>query len=263
MANLALIGADPEAFVNNGDAIHHCINTLGGTKDKPRPVVGGGLQEDNVLFEFNVDPSADASEFAATIQNVLAQGRLVLCEHGLFLQELTSSHIFDTMENFPEKAFEFGCTPDYNGFTGEVNPKPSATNNNLRTAGGHVHIGYSHLTTVTERLSRDIVCMCDYLLGLPSLLEDTDSRRRELYGKAGACRLKSYGPEYRTLSNYWIWDDSLIQTIHQRAQKAYDDVAKLPLYQALVSQEECQRIINENDVVAAKAALEVFRHAAI
>jgi hypothetical protein len=116
---------------------------------------------------------------------------------------------------------------------------------------------------VTERLSRDIVCMCDYLLGLPSLLEDNDTRRRELYGKAGACRLKSYGPEYRTLSNYWIWDDATIQTIHQRAQKAYDDVDKLPLYQALVSQEECQRIINEGDVVAATAALEVFRHAAI
>jgi len=263
MTNKALIGADPEAFVNDGDVISHCINKLGGSKDKPRPVIGGGLQEDNVLFEFNVDPTADAAQFAATIQWVLDQGREVLIGQGLFIECGVSSHIYEDMSSFPEKAFEFGCTPDYNGFTGEVNPKPSATNNNLRTAGGHVHIGYSHLRTVTERLSRDVVCMCDYLLGLPSLLEDTDTRRRELYGKAGACRLKSYGPEYRTLSNYWIWDEGMIQTIHQRAQKAYDDVDKLPLYQALVSQEECQRIINEGDVVAAAAALEVFRHAAI
>lgn len=263
MTNKALIGADPEAFVNDGDVVWHCINKLGGSKDKPRPVDGGGLQEDNVLFEFNVDPTADAAEFAATINKVLDQGRVVLIDSGLFLSPNLSSFAYDNMEGFPEKAFEFGCTPDYNGYTGQVNPKPAAANPNLRTAGGHVHIGYSHLDTVTERKSRDIVCMCDYLLGLPSLLEDNDSKRRELYGKAGACRLKSYGPEYRTLSNYWIWDDALIQTVHQRAQKAYDDVAKLPLYQALVSQEECQRIINENDVVAAKAALEVFRHAAI
>ena len=263
MANKALIGADPEAFVNDGDVVSHCINKLGGSKDKPRPVDGGGLQEDNVLFEFNVDPTADAAEFAATINKVLEAGRAVLIPHGLFLEGGLSSFTYDSMEGFPEKAFEFGCTPDYNGYTGAVNPKPSAANPNLRTAGGHVHIGYSHLATVTERISRDVVCMCDYLLGLPSLLEDNDSKRRELYGKAGACRLKSYGPEYRTLSNYWIWDDTLIQTVHQRAQKAYDDVANLPLYQALVSQEECQRIINENDVVAAKAALEVFRHAAI
>lgn len=263
MANQALIGADPEAFVHDGDKIAHCINMLGGSKDRPRIVMGGGLQEDNVLFEFNVDPTADAAEFAATIESVLQQGRQVLLPFGLNVEPGVSSHIYDTMDGFPEKAFEFGCTPDYNAMTGEVNPRPSAVNNMLRTAGGHVHIGYSHLRTVTDELSRDVMCMCDYLLGLPSLLEDTDTRRRELYGKAGACRLKSYGAEYRTLSNYWIWDEGMIQTIHQRAQKAYDDVHKLPLYQALVSQAECQRIINEGDVIAASTALEVFRHAAI
>lgn len=259
----ALIGADPECFVHNGDVVWHCISKLGGSKDKPRPVDGGGLQEDNVLFEFNVDPTADANEFAATINKVLEQGRQVLIPHGLFIQDHLSSHTYDNMDGFPEKAFEFGCTPDYNAMTGAVNDKPSAANEYLRTAGGHVHIGWSHLCTVTEQDQRAVMCLCDYLLALPSVLEDDDTKRRELYGKAGACRLKSYGAEYRTLSNYWIWDDAMIQTVHGRAQKAFDDRAKLPLYQALASQEEVQRIINTNDVVAAQALLEVIRHAAI
>lgn len=256
-----LIGADPEAFVRNGPEIVHCIGLLGGSKEFPYLVVDGAVQEDNVLFEFNVDPTDDPRVFAQRIASVMEQGGAILGQYGLALKTRKSSHVYDSMEGFPEKAFEFGCTPDYNAMTGEVNPRPSAENNLLRTAGGHVHIGFSHLTTVTERLSRDVINMCDYLLGLPSLLEDDDTMRRELYGKAGACRLKSYGVEYRTLSNYWIWDQGMIQTIHGRAQRAFEIVDRLPVIQSLVSQEDCQKAINTNDVTLAKAYLEIISHA--
>lgn len=259
--SIVLIGADPECFVHDGSAIRHCIGLLGGTKDCPMPVIDGAVQEDNVLFEFNVDPTDDADVFRSRIVDVMEQGGMLLQPHGLVLLPGVSSHIYEDMGGFPEKAFEFGCTPDYNAYTGQVNPRPSATNSNLRTAGGHVHIGYSHLRTVTEELSRAVINMCDYLLGLPSLLEDKDSRRRELYGKAGACRLKSYGPEYRTLSNYWIWDKELTKLVHARAQLAYELVDRLPMIQQLVSQEACQEAINTNDIVSAKAYLEIISHA--
>lgn len=262
-SNLAVIGADPEAFVRNGFGISHCIDMLGGSKENPRVVVSGAVQEDNVLFEFNVDPTDDPKQFLHNIRNVLAQGTDILIPFGLRIVPKVSSHIYDDMSDFPEKAFEFGCTPDYNAFTGEQNPRPSAENLMLRTAGGHVHIGWSHLHTVTEQDQRNVMMMCDYLLGLPSLLEDTDSRRRELYGKAGACRLKSYGAEYRTLSNYWIWDDALVGIVHGRAQRAYELAmqGQLAVLQAIIPQEDVQRIINTNNIAEAKAALEVISHA--
>lgn len=260
-----LIGADPEAFVRRGpNTISHCIGILGGDKNSPRKVLDGAVQEDNVLFEFNVDASEYCDTFAQRISVVLQQGQEILADAGLHLVPHVSSHIYEHMTGFPEKAFEFGCTPDYNGYTGEVNPRPSAENLMLRTAGGHVHIGWSHLGEVTQELQSRVIVACDYLMGLQSLLEDSDTRRRELYGKAGACRYKEYGVEYRTLSNYWIWDKAHITAIHKRAQLAcgvaHDELA-FAVLTSLVSPAEVQAVINAGDTVMASAILEVIGHA--
>lgn len=261
--SLALIGSDPEVFVSNGEDIHHCIDILGGSKRFPRLVVGGAVQEDNVLFEFNTNPTDDPKEFVSLVRSVLEQGQELLDPHGLFLRLGKSSHVFDTMVGFPEKAFEFGCTPDFNAYGGTQNPVPTSVNPNLRTAGGHVHIGWSHLKPVTKEDQEAVGQMCDYLLGLPSLLEDDDDLRRELYGKSGAIRYKAYGVEYRTLSNYWLASDELIAKIHARAQQAFEQVDKLPVLQALVPQADVQRVINTNDRTTALAMLKVIGHATI
>ena len=246
---LALIGADPEVFVSQGPNIVHCIGLLGGTKDEPYVVHGGALQEDNVLFEFNVDPTADPVQFLSHIRDVMAQGEDIISMSGLRLTPKVSSHIYnpEVISSFPEKAFEFGCTPDYNAYGGLVNPSPSAVDECLRTAGGHVHIGFNHLSTVTKEQQERVGMMCDYLLGLPSMAEDKDELRRELYGKSGAIRYKPYGVEYRTLSNYWIWDDAMVAVIHGRAQMAYDLRSRLEELQALIPQADVQQAINSND----------------
>lgn len=254
--NQVLLGADPEAFVRSGPfEIAHCIGVLGGSKDAPRLVRDGAVQEDNVLFEFNIDATDNCDVFVERINSVLEQGRDILRQTGLQLVPNVSSHVYDSMEGFPEKAFEFGCTPDYNGLTGEQNPRPSAENLFLRTAGGHVHIGWSHVAEVTKQDQGRVIVACDYLLGLHSLLEDDDTRRRELYGKGGACRYKPYGVEYRTLSNYWIWDRKITKSVAQRAKLACIVGTNQLLYDqltAIVTPEVVQQVINDGDVAMAR-----------
>jgi hypothetical protein len=53
---------------------------------------------------------------------------------------------------------------------------------------------------------------------------DTDTKRGELYGKAGSMRIKEFGVEYRTLSNFWIFDENLIKWIFNQVETAFSMV---------------------------------------
>jgi hypothetical protein len=67
---------------------------------------------------------------------------------------------------------------------------------------------------------RAVVQALDLYLGLPSLLLDGDEDRRLLYGKAGAFRPKSYGVEYRVLSNFWVLNPELREYVFQQTERA-------------------------------------------
>ena len=116
-------------------------------------------------------------------------------------------------------ALLFGCEPDYNSWKRDVNPKPCATDSNLRSAGAHIHFGYEN---PTEETSINIVKAMDLHLGVVSVLLDKDTLRRQLYGKSGAYRLKEYGGEYRTLSNFWIKSSKLIKWAYKETKKSID-----------------------------------------
>ena len=128
--------------------------------------------------------------------------------------------------SFPEqelndpRAFVFGCDPDFSAWTGRANPRPAAKDKALRSAGGHVHIGCSHLNI--DIIS--VVKACDLFLGVPSILMDNGTERRKLYGKAGAFRPKQYGVEYRTLSNFWIFEDKYVAWVHDGVSRALEAV---------------------------------------
>jgi hypothetical protein len=62
----------------------------------------------------------------------------------------------------------------------------------------------------------------DLFVGLPSTILDEDDQRKNVYGTPGRFRLKPYGVEYRSLSNYWIKDGYLIDMVLNGTKKAVE-----------------------------------------
>ena len=213
------VGADPELFVREQTSkeMSSAIGILGGTKDKPRVVPNGAVQEDNVLAEFNINPAATPEEFYVNIRTVMRHLKNDLAKHGLE-PYICASHMYTKpyLKSLPPSALQFGCEPDFNAWTGEQNETPNAYTC-LRSAGGHVHISYDG---PNKERSYKVVRAFEVFKSLPDLFVDHDSRRRELYGKSGACRIKPYGVEVRSPSNYWLSTKASIKAMFDAAVKA-------------------------------------------
>lgn len=220
------IGADPECFLGNSEGVKSVIGLVGGTKDCPMPLpIGEGfaVQEDNVALEFNIPASATKQLFVDNISNAMGFLEKTMQDaYGLhFVKESAVS--FPASELVHPNALVFGCDPDFNAWTGETNPRPKATDKNLRSCGGHVHIGVQG-TKYDAVDMRSVIKFCDLYMGVPSVKMDKGLLRKQLYGKAGAYRIKSYGGEYRTLSNYWVFDKKLMNWVYENTERALDAV---------------------------------------
>lgn len=209
------LGCDPEIFlVDAAEALVSSIDRVGGSKYNPRPLeeLGDGyaVQEDNVAVEFNIPPADTADDFVAKIKKTVDHLREMVDLQGLHFSRLSAAH-FPVEQLQDPRALEFGCEPDFNAWTGRKNPRPKAADKTLRSCGGHVHIG--GLKEVSEKHVRRVIQFADLTMGVPSVIVDKGDLRKQLYGKHGAFRLKSFGGEYRTLSNFWIFDDDLVRWI--------------------------------------------------
>lgn len=215
------LGCDPEAFlIDIHGQLRSSIGKIGGSKEVPFPLYelgqGYAVQEDNVALEFNIPPAEGRSQFVDSIQKTLNLLTATVQEHYGYSIATMSAASFPDEELADPAAQVFGCDPDYNAWTKERNPRPSAPNKNLRSCGGHVHIGYD--TSALE--GTEIIKYCDLFMGVTSVLMDKGDERRKLYGGPGAYREKSYGVEYRTLSNFWIFNSRLIEWVWDNTSRA-------------------------------------------
>lgn len=213
------LGCDPELFLRKGDEIISAEGLIGGSKHDPKLISdeGHAIQEDNVMMEFNIPPSDNPVAFKNNINFVL-EYLTVLAKQFDSSLDISASNILDDKYLNTKQARLFGCDPDYNVYLKEVNDAPSSKTN-LRTAGGHIHVGYKNPDIY---ISEKIIYAMDITLGLESITLDKDDRRREMYGKAGCFREKEYGVEYRTLSNFWIQNDELIDWAYTKTMEAID-----------------------------------------
>jgi len=253
--NNITLGCDPEIFLRNSN--NELVSSCGkfkGTKNSPFPLtdVGHYMQEDNVALEFNIPPAIDKKSFKRDINK-----SLFLIEEIANGKELKiaieSSGNFKNEDLEHPKAKEFGCMPDFNAWKKRVNNPPSPSTN-LRTCGGHIHIGYDNPKL---KLNLSLIKAMDLFVGIPSLFLDNDNLRRSMYGKAGCFRNKNFGVEYRVVSNFWIKQDNLIEWVWDSTLNAINFVNNNELNVLDSSSFKIEDIINNNDK---DLGVEVMKH---
>lgn len=218
--SLVRIGSDPETFLRDAAGKYiSSVGLIGGSKNEPMPIGNGcSVQEDNVTVEFNTPPTNNVDEFVNAINYNLDWISKRASELGLSVVFNPSAE-FDKDQLTTSGALTFGCDPDFNAWDfGAANPRPRSRNKALRSAGGHIHIEAPELDKL------ELTKAMDLFVGVPMLRFDNDARRRELYGKAGAFRPKSYGIEYRTASNAWLQSDDTKRWAFDQSQKAVEFV---------------------------------------
>ena len=221
-----LVGADPEMFVKKDGLLVSAHGLVKGDKANPHPVNGGAVQVDGMALEFNINPASDESEWVNNLGLVMNALKEMVPHHEVL--PLPTAHFGrEYIEAQPEEAKELGCEPDYNAYTEEVNPMPDG-GKGYRTGAGHIHIGWTENMPLNDpghwEACVALVKQLDLYLGIPSLCWDKDTERRELYGKAGAFRVKSYGVEYRTLSNSWLVNESRMRFVYKQVRSAFNSL---------------------------------------
>ncbi len=228
-------GADPEFFLFD-ESLGECVPALGvttGTKREPEPLWDGfSIQLDGVALEINTPVYKSRSPLVA-LRNLVAEtsdfvtspkfrkfinDRLgVQGWHNRYRvsDELITTFSEDMWADVPDKNKELGCDPDYNAYTGEINPTPDPDYfGTTRTAAGHIAIGFvEEGTNLLEHGNTGFKCAqaVAFLLGdmyprtcLGTRIGD-EARRRRFYGGYHAFRPKPFGVEWRAPSNSWLF----------------------------------------------------------
>lgn len=266
------VGADVEIFLRtpNG-APKTVIGLIGGTKEHPLPVInekGYALQEDNVALEWNIPASASRHEFVYGVSRIMEEIQ-ARCK------KLDVVPAIEASMRFPEdvlrhpQALKFGCEPDFNVWTRSMNESASPDNpeaKTLRTAGGHIHIGFELPNGNAPQMPENVIEIeavvkaLDVFLGVPSIFLDKDKDRRLLYGRAGAFRPKPYGVEYRVLSNFWTRSPELVEWAYQSVHQAVETVNAYNLDIGPISdyQKHIENAINFGNEQSARIVMETF-----
>lgn len=246
------IGHDAEVFLTKRTSgqLTSVIGKIGANKWNPKQIEGlpdgFTLQEDNVALEFGVPPASSAEEFVFNTRKVMLEGLKAL--PGERFSKLSCA-IFPKEEMHHPAAHVFGCEPDFNAWSKDVNERPEPPHPLMRSAGGHIHIE-TKLDPIYVTRAFDLFCV------VPSVIMDpTGAQRRSIYGKAGAFRPKPYGVECRSLSNFWIHKKRLGIWVWDNVGRALDSSID---FDDEVLSTQIQSAINNGDVSLAQQLVQHF-----
>lgn len=278
------LGCDPEFFFASKDG-----KTVGSEKIIPKEglVCGDGYAGkcviDGVQAELNPSPSFCRESLAYQISRCFFRLKSALSNGVKVVADPVVDITQEELDSLSEGSRVFGCAPSTNVYN-EGNDKTSKIAVDpkkylKRSAGGHIHLGnfYSGYMAANyknaafnsqyqiglrqEKALKETpeitVRMLDYILGNTAVMIDrnaNNAERRKNYGRCGEYRIKSYGLEYRTLSNFWLRSYPLFSmifglarfAIHLVEQSTKDNDYVKTIFEA-VPQEDIIKAIQTND----------------
>ena len=244
------VGADPEMFVHlGGFGFVSPHDFFPGSKKEPYAVQAGALQVDGLAAEINVLPATTREDFVNNFNTVYAAAQSFLKPKMSFARIPAVQFRDSYYKELPESLKEVGCDPDYCAWEGgKRNPTP-VLQENLRVAGGHLHLGFGEDFNSNDLLYQTFCCdlakQLDCLIGTWDTAFETDGRRKRSYGTAGALRYKPYGFEYRTPSNRWTQNAHSTGLMFDLVQKAFRDYNNGIRY--FDKYTDVRRVINESE----------------
>ena len=209
-------GTDPEFILcDSYGRPKSAIGVIGRGRGNRLESEGNFFFYDNVLAECTVKPAFTAEEAVENVGISLKSMSQIVAPYKI-TDKATAE--FDDSEMGHKEARESGCSPEFCAYgmkeVSNSKIKKLFKNSNVRTAGGHVHIGFDAGDDCEACLMA--VRMLDLFLGVPSIVMDYrpgSRRRRRLYGSAGRYRQPDHGLEYRTLGNFWLSSPHLVRLV--------------------------------------------------
>lgn len=203
MSNNVTYGADPELILmRDGKPIG---------SERVIPDLTGLVVRDGFQVEFNPPASNSPSILGSWIQQAFIRlDTLVKAHPGV---EVSFEPVVKVdpaeMAQLSDRSRILGSDPSKNVYgvkpilvDGETYP--------FRSAAGHFHFGLKG-DLFDERVK--LISWLDVFLGNTCVLVDRHplaAQRRENYGRAGEYRIPNYGVEYRTPSNFWLRNYTLL-----------------------------------------------------
>ncbi len=218
-------GSDPEFMLVRDGQYRSAIGVIQGSIENPIHIRGHGFYYDNVLAEAAVRPSITKEQTVANFRECFQLYAEMAAPYKLVPQ---SAQNYAPSELTHSDAKKVNCAPEFCPYEMEQakSPVDEILYGTLRTCGGHVHLGSEHL--IEGHYGILSMYMMDLFLGIPSLWLDKDPTsaiRRSMYGAAGRYRVKPYGMEYRSLSNFWLQSPRLVEFVYDISEFVVEYVA--------------------------------------
>ncbi len=196
-----IIGGDPEFFCKDIETQEYIslIPYIQGTKETPQtiPINGCSQLRDNVSIELNLPPVPEFWMLHRIISDCIEYTNDWLKKiNPNYILEITSSATFTPKQLRHPEAREFGCVPAYSIYTNDECYRPEVNSlQGLRTASYHIHYGWEE--SIDVNTLKNFIFLNDLFLGFPAMyLDNTDVKRKKVYGQLGEHRIKTSEPNY-------------------------------------------------------------------